>query len=322
MRVEGSLRIGRILSVRSVAVLALAGASVLGSSGASSASSSFPAPGTAPQIASLVAKSHLIKSLPANLDPSLGSLGQDSFSHYYPSTGPYGCVTTTQCVFADTHSSKSVVLYGDSHAAMWLSALIPAVTAAHERLVLLWYPFCPTANVKVWNPLTRSPNVQCGTYRTKFAGMIHALDPRLVLLADRTSGNRNYSNKEISDAAWKAGEIETIKNLRSSTTRVAVIGDISVFSSNVANCMAANQSNVQRCSVGNPSPKKDQHFAAERAAATSQNVPYINAEQWLCTSTCSSVVGNFAVFFDQFHVSATYAAFLSGVFASALKKLL
>ena len=88
MRVERSLRIGRMLNGRSVAVLALAGASVLGSSGASSASNSFPAPGTAHEIASLVAKSHLIRTLPANLDPSLGSLGQEASATTTPRPDP------------------------------------------------------------------------------------------------------------------------------------------------------------------------------------------------------------------------------------------
>jgi hypothetical protein len=205
---------------------------------------------------------------------------------------------------------------------MWLSALIPAVTSAHERLVLFWFPFCPAANLEVWNPLTKSPNVQCDTQRRKFTQMIHAIDPSLVVLADRTSGQRSFANRPFSNLAWKTGEIQTIKALKAATTHVAVIGDTSIFSSDVGMCLAANPSNVQKCSVNNPNPKSDQHFASEKAAAVTQRVPYINPEPWLCTTTCSPVVGNYVVFYDQTHVSVTYAAFLSGVLGKALKKLL
>jgi hypothetical protein len=298
---------------------ALATLLLICTAGTSSATGSLPSPGTARQIASLVSKSHLITKLPSGLVPSLNNLNEDSFGYDYPSTSPYGCLTTSQCVFADIKSSKTVILDGDSHAAMWLPALIPSVTAAKERLVVLWYPYCPTANVEVWNPLTKSPNTQCGVYRTKFADMIRALDPTLVLLADRTSGNRNYADKPISNATWKSGEIQTIKSLRTSSTLVAVIGDVSIFSSNVATCLAANPSGVQKCAVSNPNPKTDQHFSSERAAAAAQKISYINPEPWLCAKTCSPVVGNFVVFYDEFHVTVTYAAVLSGVFGKALR---
>ena len=285
------------------------------------ASGPFPAPGTASEIATLVAQSHAINQLPGDLVPPLKDLSQDSFGHYYPSTGLYGCVTTTQCDFAHAHASRTVVLYGDSHAAMWLSALIPSITAAKERLVLLWYPFCPTANVQVWNPLTKSPNTKCATYRTKFIAMIHSLHPVIVLLADRTSGNRSYQNQRIPDSAWRSGELHTIMAIRSKGTKVAVIGDVSIFSSNVADCLAAHPSSIQTCSVTTPNPRTDQHFSAERAAAAAAHVTYLNPETWLCTTVCSPVVGKYAVFFDQFHLTATYAAFLAGVFGTALRHL-
>jgi hypothetical protein len=309
-------------SLAASCVVVVAASMLVWTISASSAAGSLPAPGSATQISTLVAESHLIKTLPSSLVPALSTVGQDGFENYYPTTGPYGCVTETQCVFGDIHSSKTVVLYGDSHAAMWLSALIPAVTSAHERLVLFWFPFCPVANLEVWNPLTKSPNVLCDTERSKFTQMIHAMKPSLVVLADRTSGLRSFTNMPFSNAAWKTGEIQTIKALKVTSTRVAVIGDISIFSSDVGMCLAASPSNVQKCSVHNPSPKSDQHFASEKAAAGSEKVPYINPEPWLCRTTCSPVVGNYVVFYDQTHVSVTYAAFLSGVFGKALKKLL
>jgi hypothetical protein len=286
-----------------------------------SANAPLPGPGTAAQVAALVAASSKIQRLPSNLVPSLYQAGNDDVAAYYPVTEP-GCAGASQCVFGDTHATATIVAFGDSHALMWLTALIPTAVADKLKLVLMWRPSCPAATVSVWNPQTNSINAACNTYRTAEEKVIKKLHPVLVLLASRTTAINGAKGRPIPAATWRNGLEATIAATRSATTRVAVIGDIVAFNAILPNCLAANPDHVQLCSVTDPNPKIPGHFADELAAAKAMKVPYLNPQPWLCTSVCSPVIGNLVSYYNNEHVSATYAAYLAGVWATALRPLL
>jgi SGNH domain (fused to AT3 domains) len=287
-----------------------------------SASTMLPTPGTAEQVRALVAASTSIETLPSNLVPSIAQAASDSPGAYYR-VANRACDGVSKCVFGDTASTSTIVLYGDSHAQMWLPALVPVAQAAHERLVLVWEPGCPAASVDVWSTPTHSVDTSCNRFRTSMISRIKKLDPTLVLLSDRTSDIPGVNNKPTTFEEWRSGLEKTITKIKTSSTRVAIVGDITVFSPLVLpECLASFPTSVQTCSVNNPNGKTRQQFAAERAAARAKGVVYINPRPWLCTTVCSAVIGNMVAYFDAFHVSATYAEYLSGVWATALKPLL
>lgn len=294
---------------------------VLASGRASGAPPELPTPGTAAQVAALVAASPSISSLPGDLLPPLAKAGSDKPGLYYPRANKE-CQVVATCVFGDLKSKASIVLFGDSHAQMWLPALVPVADALHVRLVILWDPGCPAADVPVWSSQTNSVNAACTAFRAAAIATIRKLDPILVLTADRTSDMLGPDHKFMSNATWESGLETTISQLRSTTTKVAVIGDITASNLTLPDCLAAYPSDVQRCSVPNPNPVINQHVTAEMAAATAEGVTYINPQPWLCTSkVCSPVIGTMVVYFDNEHVAATYAEYLSGVFGQAVKPL-
>jgi hypothetical protein len=283
------------------------------------AAAKLPTPGTAAQVAALVAASGSIKQLPSKLDPPLSEVASDSPGTYYGVAGRE-CDGITKCDFGDKKSKELWVMFGDSHAQMWLPALVPIATEEHVELALVWAPGCPAADVTVWSVTTHSVNKGCTTFRNQMFLQIKKADPFLVLVADRTSDIPGAGNKLISDSVWQAGLETTIAKLKSATTKVAVVGDITAFAASevIAECLASNSSNVQACSVPNPNPKTHEHFAAEMAAATAESVAYLNPQSWLCTTVCSPVIGNMVAYWDSFHVTSTYAEYLSVVWKSLL----
>lgn len=292
----------------------------------------LPKPGTATQIASLVAASTSIESLPRGVVPPLVDVASDNPGAYYPSANRK-CLTLTKCVFGERMSSHAIVLFGDSHAQMWLPALAPVAKSLGYRLVLVWEPGCPAATVSVWDMPIHAINGQCNSWRTQTIKAINKLKPRLVLLASRTSDIPGPQNHPTTDAAWQLGLEQTITALKTTATTVAVVGDITVFSpNNIPACLAAYPGSIQQCSVRNPNGGTRQHFAAEQAAATAEKVAYINPQPWLCTmpstttpvtpGECSPVIGKMVAYFDTFHVSATYAEYLSSVWKTAIEGVL
>ena len=277
----------------------------------------LPSPGTPKQVANLVAAAFRIQRLPSNLLPGLSQASTDDVGTYYPST-QFGCLGVSSCDFGDTRSRHAVVLFGDSHAQMWLTSLIPIAMKDKFKLLLIWRASCPAATVTVWNVQTGTTYTLCDHWRSLALHAIHRLNPSLVLLASRNTDITGIGNAPIPDLIWQSGLQHTIAVLKSRTTKVAVIGDITPFSAILPDCLAAYPNHVQQCSTADPNTQETNHFAAEAAAARAKGVPYINPHPWLCTSVCSPVIGSMLGYYNNNHVSATYAAFLSTVWLSAL----
>lgn len=307
------------------AVLLLTASVVL--SGIATASSvaprraALPTPGTASQVAALVAASSKIEQLPSPLVPLLQNVGYDNAANYYPVVRK-GCSGTTECVFGDKSSTTTVVLFGDSHAAMWLPPLVYDAKHLSFRVVLLWFTGCPAASLTVWNPSQHGIDKGCDAWRSQSITDIKKLAPSLVLLSDRTTAVDGSTGKIIANAAWRAGMEHTISALLGPQVKVAVIGDITALTNEVPQCLAANANKIQNCSSPNPNPGFKTHVADEKAAAKAEHVPYVNPQSWLCTKKCSPVVGNMVVYYDTLHASATYAEYLSLLFEAAIKPLL
>ena len=274
-------------------------------------------------MAGLVARSHKIQSLPSGLTPSLAAAKNDTPEVIYPNT-KYGCASLNQCVFGATSSKKVIVLFGDSHAAMWLPSLMPIAKHDNYKVILLFSFGCPAADLTIWDPGTGNDLTACNTARSGDINMINGLKPNVILLASRSAQAKSSAKRFFSNAQWQAGLTKTIGLLKPSGAKVAVIGDITLFNAVPPMCLASYSTSVQKCAVATPNPivHNQGHQAAEKAAAAATKTLYVNPTPWLCTKTCSPVIGSMLAYADQWHISDTYATYLSAVFGDAIKKLL
>lgn len=275
----------------------------------------LPTPLTAAQDKADVAAATSIKTLPSDLIPSLSAASSDDADAYYPSSdvGGKGCATVTACVYGDLTSPTTVVLFGDSHAQMWLPALAPDATALKVRLVLVWHPGCQIEDFPM-------ANVTCDSYRTQDISLIKALKPAMVILSQKVTQITGPNGKVYTNTQWTDDLEVTIRALQSTTTKVLVAGDTNQFNTTVPSCLAANVANVQRCTIFNPNPKYTQHFAAEEKAAAATHADYVNPITWMCNAKCSAIVGNMVVCSDSAHLTATFAEALSGLWLTVLTK--
>jgi hypothetical protein len=284
------------------------------------ASSGSTPPGTPTQVKTLVAASTHIKALTTKTAAQITNLDRLNADYYFRGD----CSLITACVYGDTASKTVVVLFGDSHALMWMPAAVLAAKKLGVKVIDLSKRTCPIALLTDPVYLGGQQGVDCATWRSSSIAAIQALDPRLVVLSERTArvvdgqGNVPYTK-----AQWQAGLQATITALQSSTTRVAVIEDLTSYTNFwPSECLAAYPKSVQSCSIPDPNPKQPGQQAAEQAAAKATGATYIPTDQWFCTTRCSPIVGSFLTHYDWTHVSVPYARYLSGVFATALKKAL
>jgi hypothetical protein len=283
---------------------------VVCASGASAAS----APATQSQVLQLVHNSSRIHALDSQLQKSLLHAGGDFSWSHYPEKGVLGgfCESLTACVYGDVHAQRSIVLFGDSHALMWLPALAPYANAHHFQLRLAWQGLCSPAKLNLYYLKVGDPK-NCNTFRANIVREIRALHPALVVLAARNTLIPASRTKFFTDAQWAAGYETTIAAIKTKLTRVTLIEDSVTFDSPVPGCLAIHVASIQKCSVKDPNWLAPALTAGEASAARHEDITYIRTHQWLCTRRCSPVIGNFIVYQDADHLSFSYTSYLSGV---------
>jgi hypothetical protein len=284
-----------------------------------SASASTPPPGSSAQVKALVAASTKIKKLPSGLTPSLATAATDNAATVYPAM-KVGCSSPTQCVYGDTASSKTLVLLGDSHAEMWLSAILPFAIANQLKVVVLSTLGCPVATVTIWISSPPGYYTACTTDRSKDIATIVGMHPADVVIAERTAHLKRSPTAYFTNGQWQAGFIKTLHALAPSGAKLVVLGDNTVLNVSPLQCLAAYPTNVQHCSTQNPNLRTVNltHVAAEKAAAVQAHAAFVATVPWMCARTCSPVIGTMAAYWDAYHLTNTYATYLSKVMAAAL----
>jgi hypothetical protein len=299
---------GARFSRRLLASLALAGL------GASAAAAAANPPATLTQVQQAVAASTSIHSIPGNLAPSLQSVSNDPAWKGFTgkSWGP-------------STSTKRLVIFGDSHAHMWVPAIVPGALARGYNVHLYWDAGCLPAHVTIYGYVGH-PNsyfTSCNTWRAARIAAIVAARPTMIVLAERTTAVKTSPTAYLTDAQLQAGLAATLRALKPSGAKIVVVGDNPAYTNFYGPdaCVTINPSNVQRCSfaVTTTSTAWRDHQGAELAATTAEGARFINPVPWICTSTtCSPIVSHYLVYLDWSHLTATYAAWLSTVMATSL----
>jgi hypothetical protein len=290
----------------------LVAAFVLGALGAAGASATTTSPGTSTQVAALVKASVKITKLTPTLDAALSTAPGEiaDFAYKIPAL----CVTTTACIYGDVSATKTIVLFGNSHARMWLPAIDPIVTSMGYKLVLLGKNSCPVVSLN----LSSKIYPECNAVIAESIAAIKVIKPTVAILADRTI------EAGMAGSTWEKGMETTIKDITSSVGKVVLIGDIQEFNFNPDSCLIRHPTKVQSaCSIANPNHKEPSIAVYEKDAAAKEKADYLNPNQWLCTTTrCSPVIGTFVVYWDSDHVTDIYSAYLSTVMGAALKPII
>lgn len=287
---------------------------------ASTATDATSAPATPPAatatVEKLVAAATSIKSVPKDLTPSLVHPGDDGAPPC-----PQGAVTIgpgNYCVYGDESSTKTIALLGDSHAGEWTWALSELATRAGYKLYRFALPACPAPNVHFIAPQTNQPNTDCDSYHTLAEAKIKSLDPDILIVTSSTKQLYNDKRQLVTPAAWEAGLESTLKAASGARTKAFVLGDYAYLPVNAADCLAAHSSDVPACSVPLSGQDKGTLRAAEKPAAQAAGATYIDTMPWVCSSTCTAVIGNFLVYKDLYHLTRAYTEYLEGALGQAL----
>ena len=251
---------------------------------------------TSAQVLSAVRLAPGIRTVP----PSLATAGQDvGFDNARCEAGP-DADRVDPCVFGDRASALDVVLWGDSHAGMWVPALAEIALRRHWRLQFFGKPRCPAVDL-------RSPDV-CERFRAYVIGRIRAVRPELVVITNASQG---------AAGPWEAGWYRTLTTVRPAAGRLVVLGDTPVLDTG-PECLADHARDVAACFTPRRAATVHVWNRAEENAARHAGAHYISVLPWLCSAVCTPVIKDVVVYRNRFQLTATYARRLSGVLDEAL----
>ena len=276
----------------------------------------------AAELTRTIEASRRMGALPANLRPALAAAGRDR-----PRVWSDGChadvpaVTVPDgCVYGDPAGPRTVVLFGDSHAAQWFPALEKLAADGHWRLVEVTKSSCSAADVPLWHDTLKRAYSECTAFHRAAVERIRALRPALVVVGS------SFNYRPAAPAAdlagqWRAAWDRTFDQLRSSGARVAAIADTPYMARSVPDCLAepANAAHAGNCTRSLRSavrgPEQREVFLSY---AGSERATVINPTAWLCTDACPPVIGNVLVYRDSNHLTTTYATLLAPLLSAHL----
>jgi hypothetical protein len=285
-----------------------------------------PALATSPKVApSAASVSALVKSSLKATKLSKAALaalpGAPSDITYHSLPRGQFCDNVAQCTLGSPKASKTVVLFGDSHAAMWVPAILPAVVKSGAKLVLLWKAGCPAAKIDVYAPQYGDPGL-CNASRANMITMINQLKPEAVLISEHSGGVPSAHGFHTSKTEWATALTRTIRSISAPGRSVAVIEDTPQFPMPVPACLSAHLTAIQECTVIFGSPSSPGLQAGQVAATKATGARFIPTQSWFCTTKCPAVIGDMIVYVDGNHLSKTYATYLSGVMGAVIKPML
>jgi peptidoglycan/LPS O-acetylase OafA/YrhL len=280
------------------------------------------------QVEAAVTRSTSVATVPANLDPSLGDASASEAAPFVD-----GCLlsfeSTAQppCVFGDTTSSQSMVLFGDSHATMWFPALDSYANEQHLSLRVFTKATCPPIDLSIFTPELGREFSECDEWKSEVLATIASSRPKLVVLG--IAPNYDLAYQVIQDGpAWLRGLSEMVAAIRHDGSRVVVMGPVPSPNFYVADCLSAHLGDMQACATpstggadGNGLVGYDTAgMTAEAATVTAAGGYFVDVKPWFCAgATCPPVVDNLLVYRDNSHITVPYAAYLAPLVADELR---
>jgi hypothetical protein len=279
-----------------------------------------------------VAAATRIAAVPKSIEPPLSQAATDTA--FGPGFLAVGCqqafvaqATTRICTYGDRRGRGLMVVYGDSHATMWFPALKHVAKVAHWRLVVLSKIYCPPELVTVTNPAgwqqTNGPYAICDEWHQWAIRWINANKPNMLIVT-QADGSRYLSPSgggapphAFSAQQWQKGLVSLLDEISVPNVRKVVLGDIPFMTMPAPQCLSAHPDDVQTCS--SPATVSVSSYTdVERTAALESGASYIDTTPWFCSAVCTPIVGKYVVYWDDSHISATYALYLRVVLAQAV----
>ncbi|HYJ12666.1 MAG TPA: acyltransferase family protein [Thermomicrobiales bacterium] len=224
--------------------------------------------------------------------------------------------TSAACVHGDPEAERSIVVFGDSHGAMWIPAFEEIGRQGGWQIVQLTKPGCQVPDYPGYSNALGREYTECAEFREFAINKIVELQPDVVVVTSARKGVQmakdGTSTTDGIEEAWAAGLGSVLDRIAPNTDRMIVLGDVPYPSQGGIDCLTAHESDVMACSTPVSTAVYADHNAMEEDVAMAHGAQYVSTIPWFCTSeTCPAVIGGLTTRRDAHHVAENYAHWLS-----------
>jgi peptidoglycan/LPS O-acetylase OafA/YrhL len=260
-----------------------------------------------------------IHGVPSNLTPSLSNVRADKQRPFLDGCDlSFTSSTSPPCVYGDTAATRTIVAFGDSHAAQWFPALDDYADTKHWRFVDLTKATCPPVLIPIYSPALGREFTECEQWRTQSIARIRAEHPALVIVDAARHYGPEYNFKVFS-AQWLSGLAQTVRDLRATGARVLVFGPVAKPGGDVPDCLSIHLDDAQACAAPRGAAVNYLGSRAEQAAVEGAGGYYVPTAPWVCSQeSCPVIAGNLLMYRDDNHLTDTYAKWLEPLVAASI----
>jgi peptidoglycan/LPS O-acetylase OafA/YrhL len=276
-----------------------------------------PRASTLPAVVDAVKAALAGASVPTSLTPPVDQLHVYGFPSLACSPSAGDPTTQTICHMGNTKSSNKVVVFGDSHALMWMPAILAMAKVDAWNVIPLirkgcevptWtgsgYPFDPPANIP-----------PCHAWYSWARKQAQRLRPDVVLISGCCSG----ATGSIA-TTMRQTYVATAAALRPFARTVIVIEDEEQAKVQPVDCLLAAGATLRSCMTTQTSASLAFNNGLAQLAQA-KHFGFLKTRGWFCyQSQCPMVVGNTVVYADTGHLTVEYAQMLTGPFRVAFRQ--
>ena len=276
---------------------------------------------TLPAVIAAVKAARRGAKIPSVLMPPVSKLLDDHYDF------PSGCVptseqtTSTVCRLGSASSAKSIVVFGDSHAMMWMPTLLAMAERDDWAVIPLVKSAC-TPGEWLGKGYVGTPQDEinrCHAWFQWAVGQAKALHPDVTLMAGCCGGIAAYGAGPRVIADEKRGFSAVGTAMKRFSTSVVLVADNEGVSKQPADCLLARGATMRTCTTKWPAPRFAFIDSLAKLAKT-RGFGFLKTRGWFCYQRqCPMVVGQTIVYRDLGHMTQTYALALSAVFRSSFR---
>jgi peptidoglycan/LPS O-acetylase OafA/YrhL len=217
----------------------------------------------------------------------------------------WGVKTSKDCLYGELTSNKTIVLFGDSHAAQWFDAVERIAINKGFRLISLTKSGCSALKLPISNRGAYNGE-ECRQWQNNSIERIKKLQPEILL----TSAFSHYklNLKDMSkELYYLKAQKELHTQLDGYVTDMVYLTDTPKPEKNIPRCLA--HKSLDSCNQINRSPN-----------AVIKELIKIDPYDWFCNKSCEATNKDFILYRDASHITRSAAKAATAELEQALTK--
>jgi peptidoglycan/LPS O-acetylase OafA/YrhL len=235
---------------------------------------------------------------------NLEGLDDDVWNHSFTCYAGWQDEEHEICPMGDRDATRTVVLYGNSHAGMWTPSLDRLGRRDGYRVIPLVKVGCAPFDVEQTDH--GSPYPQCPAFRRWAVAQIARLHPDVVVLAYGGLFAGLESDRSIGKA-WVSGVESTVRRLRPLAADTKVISDITNLDFPPGDCITRPDSTTSSCMTPEQEVTRLGNSLTRRAV-TRLGGEFVDVTGLVCLRRrCPLIVDRIITYRDSAHLTLTWS---------------